>query len=411
MARNIFRREVLEARANQWLGDVRVATPLSLKMGVAISFLAALIVIAFLTFGSYTRRENANGVIVSDKGVINVRASEAGEVSGVEIKEGEVVSPGTLLVSVRTDKYFGSERGLSSELSHDLAHQYRDLEASKKLNAEKSEVRSQALLRSRRLVLQRRQQAVAELAIYQREVGERQQQVDKVAPLVKDGYMSETQYRDLRAQLASARANLERQRSAILQLDQEAQQLDREMAEESYSASLDQRERSVRLSELSSEAKKNSALGVVQLRASQAGKVAAVVVKPGETVSAGQILAVVVPAGAKMEVELRVPSESIGFVSVGTPVLLKLTSYPHEKFGLQKGEVSFVSLAPVPGVGAGAEDTTYLVRVQLKEQRIKTPDGERQLMPGMTASVNLLLDKRRLYEWVLRPAYQLPEAN
>lgn len=411
MARKIFRQEVAEAQANRWLGEIRSATPISLKVGVAVSMVAAIVVVGFLVFGSYTRREVVLGTVVSNKGVINIRAVGAGEVGTVNVAEGDEIQTGDLLTSLRKDGYFGPDQRLSSSLDYDLADQRSDVEAGGRLNAEKSLMRARALGQSRGIAIQRESQASAELLIYQQEVEERELQVAKIAPLVNEGYMSETQYREMRANLASARANLERQRSTVLQIRQEVLRLDEEQKNEEYAARAEQYERAIRLSQLSAEIKRNTALGELQLRASQAGTIAAVLVKPGEFVLDGQLVAVVVPADAKMEVELMVPSKSIGFVNTGAPVNLKLNSFPYEKFGLRKGVVSFVSTAPLSGPNEGTPDTTFLVRVRLSEQYIHTQEGMKRLMPGMETTANILLDRRKLYEWILKPVYKMPEAN
>lgn len=411
MEHKLFRKEVVEAQANRWLGHINVATPFSLKIGAALISASAIILTLFLIFGSYTRRESALGTVVSSKGIVNVRASAGGEIGAINVAEGDEVLPGVVLAALKTDGFFSSEQRLSTSLNSSLADQQQEIEAAGSLSTERSVMRLRALDQSREIAIQRRLQALAELEIYRREADERTRQVAKVAPIVSTGYLSESQYREMRAQLAMAQASVERQRSLTLQLEQEIFKLEEERRSEEYSVKLDERERSVRLLQIRAEATRNAASGDLQLRASQEGTVAAVLVKPGEIVSAGQLIAIIVPAESRMELELMVPSESVGFVNVGAPVNIKFDSFPYEKFGLQKGVVSFVSTAPIPASQSGSSESRFIIRVALRAQQISTRDGPKVLLPGMAARASLLLDRRNLYEWILRPAYKLPEAN
>lgn len=61
MAQPFFRPEVMQARRGSWLGSVSLAQPPGFRLLVAAAAALALVMIAFLCFGSYTQRAHAVG--------------------------------------------------------------------------------------------------------------------------------------------------------------------------------------------------------------------------------------------------------------------------------------------------------------------------------------------------------------
>lgn len=61
MTQDLFRREVLEAKTSSRLGGISLAQPLSLWLLAAVATVAAVIVLAFLFFGEYSRRSRVTG--------------------------------------------------------------------------------------------------------------------------------------------------------------------------------------------------------------------------------------------------------------------------------------------------------------------------------------------------------------
>ena len=59
----LFRPEVLEARQQAWLGGIQLIRPLSLSLLTACAAGAALLVVAYLFFGEYTRKARVGGVL------------------------------------------------------------------------------------------------------------------------------------------------------------------------------------------------------------------------------------------------------------------------------------------------------------------------------------------------------------
>jgi membrane fusion protein len=121
----------------------------------------------------------------------------------------------------------------------------------------------------------------------------------------------------------------------------------------------------------------------------------------------------IVPAGSKLRAELYAPSRAVGFVAVGDEVRLRYEPFPYQKFGHYRGTVAAVSRTALqrsglglPTTGFGSE-SVYEVLVALQEQTVMAYGEERELRPGTAVEADVLLETRRLYEWVLEPLYSL----
>jgi membrane fusion protein len=130
----------------------------------------------------------------------------------------------------------------------------------------------------------------------------------------------------------------------------------------------------------------------------------------GQLVDNSAPLAFIVPGGSRLRAELYAPSRAVGFISVGEDVLLRYESFPYQKFGHYRGTVEAVSQTAVPSVRAaeavGAEPV-YQVVVALESQNVVAYGVPRELRAGMAVEADVLLETRRLYEWVLEPLYSL----
>jgi membrane fusion protein len=142
------------------------------------------------------------------------------------------------------------------------------------------------------------------------------------------------------------------------------------------------------------------------------GVVTAGLVGAGSSVAEGATLASLVPRGSTLQAELFASSKAIGFVRDGVNVLLRYQAFPHEKFGHQTGHVLAVAQAPIaladlPPDRAGAGEALYRIIVAVDSQAIENQGQRWALAPGMRVEADLLLEQRRLYEWLIEPLQAL----
>jgi len=114
---------------------------------------------------------------------------------------------------------------------------------------------------------------------------------------------------------------------------------------------------------------------------------------------------------------LYISSRAVGFVKPGKKVLLRYEAYPYQKFGQPEGVVATVSRAPIPAaelsytlpnmsIGPNAAETYYRLEVIIPKQTITAYGKEEPLQAGMMLQADILLETRKLYEWLFEPLYK-----
>lgn len=160
----------------------------------------------------------------------------------------------------------------------------------------------------------------------------------------------------------------------------------------------------------------NEARRVVLVRAQQDGMATAIQTAVGQTVSANMAIASILPAGAELEAEVYAPSRATGFIRPGMTVLLRFQAYPYQKFGQYPAlvrEVANMSQRPdelsLPGIlpGGAAAEPVYRIRLKLDRQTVMAYGKPMPLKSGMLVDATIVLERRRLYEWVLEPLFSI----
>jgi membrane fusion protein len=106
-----------------------------------------------------------------------------------------------------------------------------------------------------------------------------------------------------------------------------------------------------------------------------------------------------------------VPSRAIGFVEQGSKVVLRYQAFPYQKFGQQYGRVTEISLSALTPSEVGTlggrqvSEPMYRVKVELEKQYVMAYGKAQPIKPGMALDADIMLDRRRLIEWVLGPVY------
>lgn len=95
---SLFRSEVLSAQKVDWVGRVVIATPISFAFMTFCAFLAGLLLVAFLTWGEYTKRSTIKGLVQS-------YTSVAGVVIEKHVHEGQTVKAGDILYKISTTRH------------------------------------------------------------------------------------------------------------------------------------------------------------------------------------------------------------------------------------------------------------------------------------------------------------------
>ncbi|MGH8807703.1 MAG: HlyD family type I secretion periplasmic adaptor subunit [Noviherbaspirillum sp.] len=160
--------------------------------------------------------------------------------------------------------------------------------------------------------------------------------------------------------------------------------------------------------------------GLMELRAPQDGIIKDLATTTqGAVVQPGTVVLTLVPKGEQLFADVNIKNEDVGFVQTGQSAQIKLAAYPFQKYGMLTGKVIHVSAdaAEPTSINAPSNRTnnanseipapgilTYKARVQLDEQTLRGPQGNRlQLTPGMQVVAEINQGKRTVLEYLLSP--------
>lgn len=409
----LFRNEVLQARRGQWMGAINLATPLAFAWWALLATSLAAAIILFLIFGHYTRRAEVTGQLQPSAGMLTLSAQTTGTINRALVHEGERVQAGQPLVEVSADLISASMGNTHAVVSAQLRTQQAQVRTT--LANLRPQAKEQARdLRTRMGLLQAQARQIDDQLTLQRKQAKTATDfVAKIKPVLEKGVISMAQFNAYQSQALTQQAQvktLERQR---LETDQQLSSLRAQSTQLPLDTAAKANQLRGRLAQLAAQLAQSEAAGGTILHAPRAGIVSTLLVKPGQYVASRQPLLSILPRGSELEAQLLVPSNAIGFVHEGTPVVLRYQAYPYQKFGQQYGNVVQVSRSALSPAEAatllGQKVTTplYRVLVSLDRQTIDAYGKAEALKPGMALNADLLLDRRSLWQWVFEPLYGL----
>jgi len=411
--RALFRSELEDARANAWLGRVVLIRPLSFTFLAATACAFTIALAAFFTFGEYTRKARVTGVLAPAQGVVRILAQQSGVVEAVHAREGGRVERDAPLVILGDPRKTTAREEVGSAVAARLGERQRALgqQRSHALAAMRSE---QTALAVKRAGLERElRQLDAELATQAQRAALAREGLDRARRLEDIGFLSRAASDRERESALEHRSRVEAAQRARTTLVSELASIEFEMTAARSRAAAQVAALDAQKAAIAQESVERGAQFRAAIVAPSAGVVATVLVEPGQMVTAGAPLATLIAADADLEAHLFAPSRSIGFVREGQEVLLRYLAYPYQKFGQQRASV--VAIARNPMLAAelgftpldGTREPLYRIKAALESQAIRAYGRFEPLQPGMQVEADILLDRRRLIEWIFEPVLSL----
>ncbi len=122
---SLFRQEAVDFQRHirEW-GQVALLQPLSIKVTTWFIAVAIALIISFLFFGQYSRKETVVGYLTPTSGTSKVFVPQLGTIREIHINEGQQVHEGQPLLTVDTNQI--AANGLDS---HDRWLRDRDISA------------------------------------------------------------------------------------------------------------------------------------------------------------------------------------------------------------------------------------------------------------------------------------------
>jgi membrane fusion protein len=411
----IFRQQALDSARHQLHGEILLARPTSFSiLTILFTGIAVAITLFFLSF-SYIRKAQVVGMIAPSTGISRIVAGQSGIIVERRVEEGQTVPAGAVLFVLSSERASEARGDAEGTISALLEARRENLTIERKQAGLQARQRAAATARRVKDVSVEIDRISAQIALQERRVTLAQDSLRRYRELADVHFISRAQLQDKSADLIDQLQrlhDLERTKAATARdlaataaelQDQQAQARRDELALQRSIASIDQ------------DLAENEARRRIVVRAPQTGQVAAITAEPGQAVAANQPLASLVPEGAALEAELYVPSRSVGFLKPGLPVLIRYQAFPYQKFGQHGGRVREVSrtalrtdeVSPLLQLSTTNAEPLYRVRVALDQPTVRAYGIDHTLRPGMTLDASIVLEERKLYEWVLEPLFSI----
>lgn len=406
----LFRPEAVQAARQQWLGPVQLAQPPALRWlaGGAVVLLGALLLL--LAAGHYTRKASLPGVLEPQAGLVRLLPSAPATVVEQHVREGQTVRAGELLFVLAQDR-FSRNDATQGRVDAAVAAQQRSLEEAAHQQRAWTDSRIRGL-DTRLAALAAEQAALAtEAALHERRLALTRQTVERQRELRGQGFVAEAQLQAAEADLLALEAQGQTLRRQQATLARERAALDGERATLPAERDAALAQVGSQLAEAARDGADLQGVRRIEIRAPQDGSVHGLAAQPGQHVAPPATLASLWPAGSGLQVQLFAPSAVLGHVQVGQRVRLRLEAWPHARYGHLDGQVLQVARVPMtagdlaaqplPALAPGAAEPRYRITVALTPL---PPDwAGRDLLPGMRLQADVLLDRRRLLDWMLAP--------
>lgn len=414
----MFRQEAIDNQKLKWRGRALLlpGIPFWLTAGLCLFFL-----IAFLTFviaGTYTRRVNVTGEISTYPRAANVYSAVQGVVVKQFVTEGQVITTGTPIYQIDVSK--STHSGVVSD------NQRRDIDG-QLARISQIIIRLESSKRATLTMLEKQKAQYTTAFTRSTDILRRAQEGIRIMKENMENYRHyQTKGLINKDQLTNQVAQYYQQQNSLLGLsgqnEQNALQITAlESQIHTQAANFDNQIYQMELQryELKKELLNIDASGAIIVRALADGRIDSLSVTVGQMVNVGDSLLQVIPHDIDhYALVLWVPNDAIPYISTGDKVNVRYDAFPAEKFGQFAGTVSVISKAPAspqemltyqgaPKAALTASVPYYKVIVIPEKQAI-VYDGKRlSLENGMKAQSTLFLEKRKIYQWMLSPFYDM----
>ena len=379
---------------------------------------AALIFFPWAALTPITQVVNASGEVVPEGAVNVLQHLEGGIVSKVNVRDGEEVRKGQVLLELNP-QLVGSEYDATEQQLENLLLQQKQLQAAirgdrvlpptpgvengNKVNAAQLNLlnsrldnRSDQIAAAQATVAQKR----AEVNGLDNQIALYEQQREMWARLVGSGAASRLQLLNTDTKLAEMRGARSEAAKALSQAQANLRgvQSGLRFEQNSQIAQLVNEEAVV----AENIKKVRNQLERTKVKAPVDGVVSDLRFKaPGAVVGPGAVVLEVVPTGSRKLVEVRIPSRDIGFVKVGQPVDVKLQPFDSTVYGSVPGRV--MSIAGTTVQDPDDRTYSYLARIQLDRQFVDAANKRYPVQVGMPLVADIKGQQRSVLRYLFQP--------
>ncbi|HDU8310715.1 TPA: HlyD family secretion protein, partial [Morganella morganii subsp. sibonii] len=418
----MFRQEALDNRKMKWRGKALLLPGIPLWIIMAACSVFLIVFLIFIIFGSYTRQVNATGEVTTFPRAVTIYANAQGFVTKQYVREGQHIKKGDPVYIIDVSKTTSS--GVVSD------NQRREIEG-QLLRVDSMITRLEDNKRDTLDALEKQKSLYIDA--YKRSAGIVKRAEEGIS-IMKNNMENYRSYQKQglinKDQLLNQVVTYYSQQNSLLGLsgqnEQNALQITSlESQILTQAAEFDNRIYQMELQryELQKEMVNTDVGGEIIVRALTDGRVDSLGVTVGQMVNPGDTLLQILPENiSQYWLVLWVPNDALPYLNIGDAVNIRYEAFPAEKFGQFAATIQMISKTPASPqemmTYAGAPKVSqmpqsipyYKVIVRPEKQMIAYDGRELSLQNGMKANTSLFLEKRKIYQWMVSPFYDMKQS-
>jgi len=342
----------------------------------------------------------ANGQVIPSGRVQVVQSTDGGVIKTINVKEGDRVRKGQILVSLDSIRLAaGVDEGRAKVASFKTVKARIEAELFGKELVFPGDVAGfpDFMANQRQLFLKRRAAQGQDIAALNRMLRLVRQELAMNQPLLENGDVSRSEVLRLERSVADIEGQIANRQNKYLQ-DLQAEYA--KVEEELVTAEQSLTQRQAALSETQLEAPTD---GIVKnVRLTTIGGV----LRPSDEVLQ------IVPTGEELIVEAKVSPADIAYVRVGQVASVKFDAYDSSIFGSSDGRVIYISPDTLIEQKANGEQVYYRVHIRVDTRTMRPRTDEKiEIQPGMTATAEVLTGRNTVLKYLLKPIIKTVEES
>ncbi len=418
----MFRQEALDNRKMKWRGKALLLPGIPLWIIMTACSLFLIVFLIFIIFGSYTRQVNATGEVTTYPRAVTIYANAQGFVTKQYVREGQHIKKGDPIYVIDVSKT--TSRGVVSDNQrHEIENQLLRIDSMISRLEDNKRDTLDALEKQKSLYIDAYKRSEGIVKRAEEGIAIMKQNMESYRGYQKQGLINKDQllnqivtYYSQQNSLLNLSGQNEQNALQITSLESQILTQAAEFDNRIYQLELQQ-------SELMKEQVNNDAGGEIIVRALTDGRVDSLGVTVGQMVNPGDTLLQILPENIRQYwLVLWVPNDALPYLNVGDAVNIRYEAFPAEKFGQFAATIQVISKTPASAqemmTYAGAPKVSqmpqsipyYKVIVRPEKQMIAYDGRELSLQNGMKANTTLFLEKRKIYQWMVSPFYDMKQS-
>lgn len=396
-----------------------------------ILFAAVAIPWALLTRVDQTG--SARGRLEPQGKTIRFDAPVTEAIAKVNVKEGQTVKAGEILVELETQPVLSELQEAKAKLegqkqhSRQLTQTENQLKVAVLTQQQQNQAEQAEQLAQLAQIRDRLASNQSDYALEQQQAELSQANVQRYQFLQQEGAVSKSKLEEFQSQWLRSQQRLKQAESAIqqsqIELERQQKAYDRILRAGELAVLEHQKQRqevstqlTQTLAEITQTQKRIESLEfqldqrvikapidgtVLHLAANHAGTV----------LQPGQAIVQIAPKNTPLVLRAQMSSEESGFLAVGMPVRLKFDAYSFQDYGVVEGKLRWVSPDSKGIETAQGKIEAFEIEVELNQSYIQAQGNQINLTAGQTATAEVIIRQRRIIDILLDPFKKLQQGG